>query len=104
MMSKTTVSRIKRAAMRVTDVDHYPDYPGRQQAAVWTRNVAFWIARRTASMETLTGIGEAFGWPTMHHTTVIHALNRCAERMAGDPEFRASVHEAVEHCRRLRGW
>lgn len=53
----------------------------------WARQVAMYLSRELTD-ETLPAIGAAFG---RAHTTVMHACNRTAERMADDP----AAYEAV---------
>ena len=63
--------------------------PSRAVRTAWARQVAMYLAREHTG-RTLPAIGAHFGG--RGHTTVMHAVKRTVQRMADDPEARATVH------------
>lgn len=59
----------------------------RQQAILLPRQVAMYLAREIASLP-FTEIGRSF---SMHHSTVMNAIDSVRERMKRDPEFHRMV-------------
>jgi len=59
----------------------------RQQAILFPRQVAMYLAREIASLP-FTDIGRAFN---MHHSTVMNAIDSVRDRMKRDPEFHRMV-------------
>ncbi|HEX8103447.1 MAG TPA: chromosomal replication initiator protein DnaA [Solirubrobacteraceae bacterium] len=64
------------------------------------RQVAMYLARELTE-ETLPAIGRAFG--NRNHTTVMHAVKRTTERMAGDADAFAAVDRITRMVRGERG-
>jgi chromosomal replication initiator protein len=60
---------------------------------VWPRQIAMYLARETTQL-TLPDIGRRFGG--RNHTTVMHAVRRTAEKVAGDEEALETVRRLTE--------
>jgi chromosomal replication initiator protein len=60
---------------------------------VWPRQIAMYLAREKTQL-TLPDIGRRFGG--RNHTTVMHAVRRTAERVAGDEEALETVRRLTE--------
>jgi chromosomal replication initiator protein len=63
----------------------------RQQAILLPRQVAMYLARELAAAS-FTEIGRSF---TMHHSTVMNAIDSVKQRMKRDPEFHKMVHSLL---------
>ena len=71
----------------------------RAAPVAWPRQVAMYLARELTD-QTLPAIGRAFGG--RNHTTVMHACQRTAERIAEDPEAYETVRRLTEQLGRTR--
>ena len=62
----------------------------RTARVAWPRHVAMYLAREH-TQDSLPAIGQAFGG--RNHTTVLHAVRRTTERLAGDPDAYRAVQK-----------
>jgi chromosomal replication initiator protein len=67
--------------------------PGRTARLAWPRQIAMYLSRELTD-QTLPAIGRAFG--NRNHSTVMHACQRTAERIAEDPDALRIVNDLTE--------
>jgi chromosomal replication initiator protein len=70
--------------------------PSRTARVAWPRQVAMYLSRELTD-RTLPAIGDAFGG--RDHSTVLHAVKRTGQRIAGDPDAYETVRSLTERLR-----
>jgi len=86
-----TIERVQELACEAFDVSRDELLSaGRTARLAWARQVAMYLAREHTGA-TLPAIGERFGG--RNHTTVLYACRRAGQRLAGDPDAQALVHD-----------